>query len=251
MNKAHIVLSIDDGSADHYRLFKELSARGLPATFNIVTNRIGGERQLTKAQLQEIAAHPQMEIAAHGHSHQNDDADILTGKAYLQEWLNLPAAPIGFASPGSQMKRDFVEENEAFLDKLGLLYVRSAENKELSPRHEQLREEYAHAPKFVYRNIPQLMYGSYGRFVPSAVMYHDTSLDQVLSLIDLAIDEQAGLVLMFHRVKKEGEYNYDELWNYDFDQTLRLLDYLVQKQAEGKLAVCTTRDLFLMTANKG
>lgn len=244
MHHSKIVLSVDDGSADHYRLFEELARRDLCATFNIVTNRIGGQRQLTVAQLQEICAHPAMEIACHGHAHQNDKEDILAGKALLKEWLRLSDDPIGFASPGSQMKRSFVEENEDFLTELGLLYVRSAENPSLCPRHKALREQYADAPKFIHHNLPQLIFDLNSRFVPSAVILHDTRLEDVLALIDIAIRERAGLVLMFHRVKKAGEYNYEELYNFDFEKTLTLLDHLAAARKEGKLEVVTTKELF-------
>ncbi len=244
MNKGIIILSIDDGSADHYRLFETLAAKNIPATFNIVTNRIDGEHQLTRAQLREIYAHPLMEIACHGHAHQNDDADILHGKALLREWLALPDGPIGFASPGSQMKQGWIRENEQHLKELGLLYVRSAENREPCSRHEQLKKQYADAPKFITHNIPQLIFELDGLFVPSAVVYHDTPVGEIKALIDLAIAERAALVLMFHRAKKQGEHNYDELWNYDFDRMQELLDYIAAKREKGALNIMSTQQAF-------
>lgn len=245
MNKGILVLSFDDGSAEHYRLFKILEKNNFPATFNIITSRIGEEHQLTREQLQEISAHPLMEIACHSHTHQNDECDILTCKTLLQKWFGLPNNPIGFASPGSKMKRAYVMENEKHLRALGLLYVRSSENPDPSPRHLTLQNRYMDAPKFITHNIPQLIYDFDKLFVPSAVIYHNTPVDDIKALIDIVANEKVCLVLMFHHIKQKAEYNYEDLWNYDFDQMQNLLEYISDKRMEGVLDIMTTKDAFL------
>jgi len=245
MNKGILVLSFDDGSADHYRLFEILAKNNIPATFNIITSRIGEEHQLTRNQLQEIYAHPLMEIACHSHTHQNDECDILACKTLLQTWFDLPDNPIGFASPGSKMKYAYVRENENHLRNLGLLYVRSAENPEPSPRHLALQNRYIDVPKFVNHNIPQFIYDFDELFVPSAVIYHNTSVDDIKALIDIVANEKVCLVLMFHHIKQKGEDNYEDLWNYDFDQMQNLLKYISDMRTEGILDIMTTKDAFL------
>ena len=89
--KGTVVISIDDGNEDDFRLYNEILLKyKLSATFNIVTNNIDGvnsvadgDKCLTKEQLSIIYNDSLMEIAAHGHSHKNCDEDILKGIEYL------------------------------------------------------------------------------------------------------------------------------------------------------------------------
>lgn len=244
--KGIAVLSIDDGSADNYRLFQLLARYGIPATFNIVTSRIDTDGYLTLEQLREIHDHPLMEIACHGHTHKNTDEDILEGNRQLFSWFGKGDGRIGFASPGSNMKQDFVAENEEHLREMGLLYVRSATNFAPNERHGELIRSLGEkgAADKVLRNVSQLIYGFSGMFIPSAVVHHYTRVEDLKALADLAAAERACLVFMFHRVKKQGEDNWDDTWCYDFDMTEEFLRYLKQKQAVGELDLLTTREAY-------
>lgn len=241
--KGIAVISVDDGSADNYRLYRLLKEYGIPATFNIVTARIGEEGYLTLEQLREIHNDPLMEIACHGHTHKNSDEDILLGNKHLFEWLGEGDGKIGFASPGSDMKQDFVAQNEAHLREMGLLYVRSATNFKPSPRHLELMEalKAQNAAEKVLRNVSQLIYRFDGMFIPSAVVHNYTLPEDLMSLADLAATERACLVFMLHRVKKQGEPAWDNTWSYDLDKTEAFLKYLKQMQDRGELTLLTTR----------
>ena len=50
--KGIVVISIDDGNSEDFRLYENILLKyNLPATFNVVTSRIGEEYCLTKDQL--------------------------------------------------------------------------------------------------------------------------------------------------------------------------------------------------------
>lgn len=252
--KGTVVISIDDGNADDFRLYENiLSKYGLPATFNIISGKIGKEGSLTVEQLRTIYNDPAMEIAAHGYAHQNDDEDVRRGIAELYGWLGISEPRIGFASPGSQMKNAYIKQNRDHLQELGLLYVRTAGNPEASPKHEALQRKLksAGASDYVVRNVPQLTYSFEDMCVNSVVVYHRTELADLKALIDLAAEERACIVLMFHRTKKKGEWNYDEEWCYDYDCFEELAAYLDQRRGEGRIDVLTTRQAFCVGYARG
>ena len=92
--------------------------------------------------------------------------------------------------------------------------------------------------------MSQLIYGFPDMFVPSVVVHQYTNVEDLEALADLAAAEKACLVFMFHRVKKQGEENYENTWSYDFDKTERFLKYLAKKRRDGALQLCTTREVF-------
>ncbi|MBQ9132288.1 MAG: polysaccharide deacetylase family protein [Clostridia bacterium] len=246
--KGTVVISIDDGNADDFRLYENVLLKyNLPATFNIISKAIDGETGLTKDQLRAIYHNPMMEIAAHGYTHQNDDEDITKGVAELYDWLGITTELIGFASPGSQMKNEFIEKNGDHLKALGLLYVRTSRNPDASNRHLEIQNELktAGASDYVISNIPQLTYAFHSLCVNSAVVHHDTDIDDLKKLVDIASEERACIVFMFHRTKKKGELNYDELYCYDYDKFMEFAEYLAKKREEGVIEILTNRQAFL------
>ena len=247
--KGIVSFSIDDGSEDGYRLYKLLSRYGICGTYNIVTSWIGREGYMTLDQLTEIYNDPLMEIACHGYSHKNDDEDILKGNAQLREWFGSSGdGLIGFASPGSAMKKPFVLENERHLrDELGFLYVRSYYDPDPDSRKSELIELYranGASEHITKRVIPQLIYGFSGIFVPSVVIYGYTELDDLKVAADLAAQERACAIFMLHRVKKQGEDNYDDKYSFDYDKLEEFLRHVKRRMDGGELETLTTRGAF-------
>ena len=246
--KGTVVISIDDGNADDFRIYENVLLKyNLGATFNVVSGWINGGNSLTKEQLRTIYNNPLMEIAAHGYSHKNDDEDIKKGIAMLYDWLDIKEKAIGFASPGSVMKNDFIEENEAHLKDLGLLYVRTSRNLNPSKRHLEIQNllKSEGASDYIIENIPQLIFSFDGLAVNSAVVLHHTNLEDLYKLVDIAIKEKACIVFMFHRTKKQGELDYDSLWSYDYDKFEKFVEYLHNKRANGEIDVLTNKQAFL------
>ena len=251
--KGTVVITIDDGNADDIRVYEEiLSKYNVPATFNIITGKIDGENNLTKEQLRTIYNDPIMEIANHGYSHKNDDGDITMGTANLREWLGITENTIGFASPGSQMKNDAIAQNEAHLKELGLIYVRTSESTKINRRHLELQVKLQGegASSYVIKNIPQLSYGFDSMCVNSVVAYHSTNVEDLKKLVDIAAEENACIVFMFHRIKKAGEPNYEDQWSYDFDKFAEFVKYLSEKREAGDLNILTNKQAFLTGSAK-
>lgn len=246
--KGTVVLSIDDGNFEDFRVYQNiLSKFALSATLNIITSVIGDATKLTTDQLCALYRDPLIEIAAHGHTHKNDEEDVLTGVEKLCRWLGRTEKDIGFASPGSQMKNAWIEENAAHLKALGLLYVRTAGNPNPNERHAELQRELQKegASDYVLKNIPQLTYSFKGLSVNSVVVYHHTSTDDLKKLVDLAAQEKACIVLMFHRIKKHGETNWDGKWCYDYEQFGQFAEFLAEKRRAGVVDILTNRQAYL------
>ncbi len=251
--KGTIVLSIDDGRKDAYRLYQDvLKKYKVPATFNIVTSWLGRSTKnegeiITEAELREMSDDSMMEIAAHSHTHSNREEDILEGNRRLYELLDLKG-PIGFASPGSGMKSDFVLRNEEKLKDMGFLYVRSCEEPEFFTERQW---EVSNAAKnsgcmpYAYANAKRFAYEFDHMFVNSVCVVHDTAVQELKQLIDLLVQERACVVLLLHSVLKEGEAMYDSYWSYDYDQFKELVMYADALRNQGVLDICTNKDAFV------
>lgn len=247
-NKGTIVLSIDDGNRDDFRIYENvLSKLNIPATFNIITDSIGHKECLTKEQLKSIYENPLMEIAAHGHTHSNDEEDVLKGIDLLNEWLGISKNDIGFASPYSKMTNDFIRENEGHLKSLGLLYARTGYNPHPNARHKELINELKSKGEhqYIIDNIPQLTYSFDGMCINSAVVLHDTNLDDLKRMVELSEEEKALIVFMFHRTSKKGEEKYDSPWSYDYDLFQEFAEYLAQKRNNGEIEILSTKEAYL------
>ncbi len=247
-NKGTVVISVDDGNRDDFRIYENvLSKLNIPATFNIITDSIGHKECLTKEQLKAIYQNPIMEIAAHGHTHSNDDEDVLKGIDLLNEWLGISKKDIGFASPYSRMTNDSIRENKEHLKELGLLYARTDQNRYPNSRHKELITKFKNSGEtpFIIDNTPQLTYAFDGMCVNSAVILHDTALDDIKRMVDLAEEEKACIVFMFHRTKKKGEEDYESTWSYDYDLFQEFAEYIAQKRDNGSIDILTTREAFL------
>ncbi len=252
-NKTTVILSVDDGRKDAYRFFKDMLQKyNIPATFNIVTAWIDtsnnpSSKSLTLNELKEMSQSDLVEIAAHGHTHKNDDEDIVKSKDLLCEWLGLESK-IGFASPGSGMKNDFIKSNEQKLKELGFLYVRTGRAREpLSEKHIKAREkakemglcdwaiDYASELAFEYDSI----------CINSSVVLNWNKTEELIDLVKLAIEEKACILFMLHGVAKENETTPDNLWCYDYYKTLEFIKFLSEQRDNGKIEILTNKDAYL------
>ncbi len=252
-NKGTLVLSVDDGRWDAYRLFKEiLEPLQLPATFNIVTDWVrenddSPRSSISRRELAEMADSPLVEIAGHAHTHRNEDEDIIQGRDLLRAWLDT-TKPLGFASPGSRMKADDVAENADKLSEMGYLYVRSVDvAAEQTDWHHQLaaKAKAAGDSEYVLEMLPRLSQGYDSLFVNSAVVFFGTAVEDIRRLTEVAMEEKACLVLMFHSVKKPGDAGYEDMYSYDFDKFRALAEYWCAMRAEGTLDVMTNKEAFI------
>ncbi len=89
------------------------------------------------------------------------------------------------------------------------------------------------------------MYEYTSKFVNSVVICNDHTTKILKELTDLAIEEKACVVFMFHSVVKAGEDNHDNLWSFDYDKFNEFAEYLYNRKNEGKLDILTTKDAYL------
>ena len=177
----------------------------------------------------------------------NDDEDILKGIDLLNEWLGISKKDIGFASPYSKMTNDSIRENKEHLKELGLLYARTDQNRYPNARHKELMAKYKSSgdTQYVIDNIPQITYTFDGMCVNSLVVLNTTSVDDLIRLTQIAEEEKACIVFMFHRISKKGEPKYESTWSYDYDSFLKLAEHIAKKRDEGKIDILTTKDAYL------
>lgn len=252
--KGTIVISIDDGDADGFRVYENILKKyRLSATYNIVTGLVGDADRLTREQLKIMHSDPLVEIAAHGHTHQNDDEDVSKSVECLYEWLDIKQDAIGFASPGSHMSNAYIEENAERLRAMKLLYARTGRNSNPNPQQLAFRDALIAqgASDFLYKNAPQLSYSFDGLGVNSVVIEHQRSVADMKSLVELAAAESACVVFTFHRFKKPGEENYEGRLCYDYDSFAEFVEYLSQMRDAGKIDVLTNEQAYLLGRTQG
>lgn len=221
MEKAVIILSIDDGRCDLYRLAKELLIpQKIPATLNITAGRVCADCGLaiTAEQLFELSESHLFEFANHSYDHTNDEEDIKRGFLALCDLLDRDIdEPMGFASPHSKMSIEYIKENIVKLRRLGVKYVRTC------------REDYFN------RKGDTVALTSY------PVMF-TTPVSEMKRMTDIAVEKGYCLIYLFHSVLKKGEEKYGDTWSYDYDDFAQWLSYVITQQEQGMLEIMTTAD---------
>ena len=256
---AIISLSFDDGRADTYKVAKELLFdNNIPATINIATGYIEGKVNagtnippMTKEQVIELYNSGLFEIAAHGDMHKNDLEDIAAGREKLLSWTGRNGK-IGFASPASVMTVDFINENRGKLQEIGFSYARTS--------HTHQKKHFAKAKKLLRKAArvtrSRLLYRMAccdlsvvdGFAVTSIPVFKFNSFEQIRSIIRLAIRRGAFLTLMFHSVLHPGDIGSESIYSYDWDEFVKLLNYLCDMRDKSKIDIMTTQDF---VANRG
>lgn len=258
MNKARISLSFDDGRGDNLDVIQNvLIPLSIPVTLNVTTGYVDGscpadmmptpKPPVTLHDVQLLGANPLVEIAMHGDRHLNTEDDIALGRQKLLDWLKLPEThAFGFASPGSGLSvKQFVEsERPLFTKEISYLrtslricrmfYLRTLCRKAGRVFHIPLLYKLAYADT--------LMDSCPDRVIYSIPVMKDTSLAQVLAIIDLAIRRKKALTLMFHSVLEDTAA--EDNWSWSRGDFCRLCDCLSKWAHNGDLQLCTTQQLY-------
>lgn len=256
--KATVCLSFDDGRGDNTWIFEELLIpRRIPATLNVTTGYVDGtcptqckptqKQAMTVEDVVRLADEPLIELALHGDRHQNTPQDILEGRRKLIQWLGCEEnAGFGFASPRSALGREQWESEEYAKVRAKVLYMRASYRIESC---KLLRDLCRKAGRIL--PIPCLYRIAYAeskmafrdrKMVYSACVLKETTFAQVKSLIDLCIQTNTSVTLMFHSILPDC--GKDDVWSWDEVKFVKLCDYLVQKRGEGLLDICTTKQMY-------
>lgn len=255
---ASVVFSFDDGRGDNTKVLDEvLLPKDMPVTLNITTGYIDGScpeellptnvPPMKMEDVLRLGKNSLVEIALHGDRHENTVADILECHRKLTSWFGLEDHhAFGMASPGSGLTPERLLSEEYASVRNKLLYLRISLRNYSKIRTRILCRKIGRLVhlkllyKIAYRDT--LMRFSRNKIVHSIPVMGDTSLEQLLGIIDSAISDRANVVLMFHSVV-ENTAGFDQ-WAWSRDKFEGLCDYICKKRNEGKLTVCTTADMF-------
>ena len=250
----NVVLSFDDGRLDTYtNAYKILKKYGMTCTVNVVTDFVENEenyscfksannKSMSKEQVLELEKNG-VEIACHGHTHQNTPKDVLENIEHLNI-MGIDTSVIGFASPRSQITEDNTFGVGDLVENKVLSYIRSG----IQVRREGFAyaffsyvERYTHSKCLFYllnkRNV--LKDESKRVILPSVAITKYTRVKQISYMLDKMKDGDT-VILMFHSVlgKDENGYGVDN-WCFDLEK----FEQLCKRLANADICVCTTRDL--------
>ncbi len=226
---AIISLSFDDGRADTYKVAKELLFdNNIPATINIATGYIEGKVNagtnippMTKENIIELYNTGLFEIAAHGDMHKNNFEDVVQGKKKLLSWLGKDGA-IGFASPGSVMTVDFINEKRERFEAAGFSYARTSHihQKKCFKKIKMFLRKAARVTgsRILYKMAYCDLSVVDGFAVTSVPVFKFNSFEQIRSIIRMTIRRGAFLTLMFHSVCRPGDIDSENIYSYDWDE---------------------------------
>lgn len=250
-----IILSFDDARKDFYvQALPILKKYKLTATLNVISdfvihpdryhcfnsanNKSMAIEELLTCQKQNI------EIACHGHYHQNNKEDVLRNINCLKKMgLTFPLG-IGFASPNSEItQKNIVDFGiRELLAKKTLTYVRSG----IQIRREgivytilSLFDRILHHPKIWYwlnqRNI--ILKKDLSDILPSVTIHSYTTLKQIQYFIE-HMPEHSTTILMFHSVCSKNDVGYGkDKWYWDCTNFDKLCSWLHKSE---DIQVCNT-----------
>ena len=260
-----IALSFDDGALDGYtNIFPLLKKYNLPATFNIVTgyldqNTCGVEKPfpiLTWQMAREMSSSSLVEIANHSSNHTNDWDAITAGRKVLLSKLNMPTDKMmGFASPESKLPIDNLLYREERFINFGFSYVRTGMRVRSHKATRIVARKLSRVIhlgwiyKFAYRDT--LLNADDDYFLYSVPIMRDTTINQLIALIEYARAIDKNIVLLLHRIKKRDEAGYHDNWSWDYSKFECLLKYLYNEQLRGHIKVVKTQDIIDRHYNNG
>lgn len=256
------VFSFDDGRLDTYTVaYPILKKYEMPFTVNVVTDFVsrqekytnfvsGNNQSMTAEQLLELERQG-MELACHGHTHQNTEQDILENISALSD-MGIVTERIGFASPNSEITEKNGADVKALLQSGTLGYIRSG----IQVKREGLLyailtviERRTHSARlFWLLNRRNVMKQLPKEILPSVAITRYTTNRQMLYLLDRLCDGES-VIFMFHSVlhKEDTGYGADD-WFFDAERFDALCENIYRKK---EILVCTTRDLIKAKENDG
>lgn len=234
---------------------------------------------MTLFQVEQMARDPLCELASHSSDHSNRWESICQGLKELREIIKTAGAEgnyprsksdndgdmarnngadsragesgeeifLGFASPGSELSAADLVRMQAALQREGVLYARSALRlKTLRPLRILARKvsRVIHVGFLYAIAYGDTLIDTSDTFALNSIpVLHDIRLEQVKSLVRSAERKKKSCILLFHSVTKEGELMYDDTWSWDAGKFERLLEFLKEEQAAGRIRVVKIRDV--------
>ena len=259
---SYLSLSFDDGRLDSFENgYLILKKYGIPATFNITTGYVLGNRMedigtkeppMTVEMVRELYADPSIEIAGHGDRHANTLNDLVHGLKCLRAMLGVEAlydGPDGLASPGSELDSPAFRSVLKTLPAHGVGYVRvSARYRSWAPIKIIMRKISRVIP------VPFLYSAAYGdtlmdrigedRLLYSIPVLGMISVAELDAVLKRAIREGKSCILMFHSIVPTGVRLRDN-WDFPADKFEALCAKIASYASEERLVPVRTRDLFL------
>ena len=241
-----VILSFDDSRLDFYtNVFPCLKENNIPATLNVITDFVnnpqnysfpsGNSEAMTSDQIVECYNSGLVEIACHGHKHNNTKEDVVDSIRNIN--IIIDVSNIGFASPTSAVTWDNKNINGLWnlVEQGKLSYIRSG----IRIRREGLLYTmFSVLDSKLHSNL--LFWWLNKRtinpaklqtpFLNSTTVHSYTKPRQIKNFIKKAPDG-VSVILMFHSVKKRGERGYGaDKFYYDYDKFIDILCFLKETQ---------------------
>ena len=248
-----VVFSFDDGREDTFtRAYPILRKYNMPFTLNVCTDFVvhperyscfqsADNKSVEPEHLVELQQNG-IEIACHGHLHQNTPGDILDNIAALEK-MGIEVHNIGFASPNSVITEENSNGVLDLVEKGVLSYVRSG----TQVRREGLLysvltylERKTHSLwLFRWLNRKNTVNASRTQILMSVAITRHTTVKQILNFVEYLKDDE-GVILMFHSVIEKDDRGYGkDNWYFD----AKKLEDLCEKLNHMDILVCTTQQL--------
>lgn len=250
----YVILSFDDGRRDFFtNALPVLRKYQLKATLNVVSDFVGhaglsvfdsGNGECLSWEEIRICHDYGIEIANHSADHTNELPQILRGAQTIAREVGL-TAPIGFASPSSDIFPGNFHAYRPLLENGDISYLRSG--------NQIKRDGYGYAALyFLYRFTGSAqLYCRYNRrnliplgspcpLLPSVTCNADNNAKQMLRFVQ-TIPDNTAVILMFHSILKETDPGYSkDKWYNTVEDFKALCAELSQNQS---LKVITTAEL--------
>lgn len=250
----NIVFSFDDGRLDTYtKAYPILKKYGVPFTLNVTTDFVLHQENYTNfGSADNKSMRPEqvldcyqngVEIACHGHTHQNTKSDVLENISALAE-IGIDVSGIGFASPNSEVTEHNCADIRELLKEGHLGYIRSGRQ----VRREGLvytaltvLERLTHSKWLFYLlNKRNIISNTKKGILMSVGITAKTTFEQIMYLIR-KVPQGQSLILMFHSVLSPEDTGYGkDLWYFDSATFEKLVSTLTK---QGDVNICTTKEL--------
>ena len=232
----NIIFSFDDGGEDFYRVaYPILKKFNLTGTANIISKYIkpeaecdGGNKFMTAENLLELQEGG-IEIACHGHNHENTVEDIEKNlDDFAKMGLNLDK--MGFASPGSDLTPEKIDTLAPLFRDNRISYARSAY---IPDRHGKFMK---YLNLFMERSRSKLLFYLLNKrnfiknidslWLPSVGVVSYTTMKQMKYLLR-KMPDNTSVIIMFHHIYKKTDSAYGKgAWHWDADLFCELCEYI-------------------------